>query len=200
MFSTWAQIRLSMRKYHMLWCMYLGNQILTNSWLTCENVWWFALLYKKAECTTPVQMGLENWTPVCVIFCIHIPMQPLIAMRGGVELEDFRCKQTKQTNEQKKHPTKYTCLASSSTMCLQFLFQLQQNHIFAKVNVGQRMTKISEPSDTWWGRSWMQSRNAMFGQEMLLYWAKGKGSRSINQKTKSFKGRRNAKVSMCGLL
>lgn len=96
-------------------------------------------------------------------------MQPLIAMRGGVELEDFRCKQTKQTNEQKKHPTKYTYLASSSTMCLQFLFQLQQNHIFAKVNVGQRMTKISEPSDTWWGRSWMQSRNAMFGQEMLLY-------------------------------
>lgn len=51
----------------------------------------------------------------------------------------------------------------------QFLFQLQQNHIFAKVNVGQRMRKISEPSDTWWGRSWMQSRNAMFGQEMLLY-------------------------------
>lgn len=85
--------------------------------------------------------------------------------------------------------------------CLpQVLLEHQQNHTFVKVNVGLRMRKISELSDTQWGRNWMPSRNAVFGQETLMCWAKGKGSRSIIQKTKSFKGRRNAKVSLCGLL
>lgn len=76
---------------------------------------------------------------------------------------------TAGVKEQHKETTTCACLSSFSAGFVTVLLQLQQNCAFAKVNVGWRMRKISEPSDTWWRRNWMQSRNAVFGQEMVLH-------------------------------